>query len=183
MMMRRSLQLMFWPTLVLSGVALWPQQPQTRLSGIVAAVEQRALPPAESALPPNAALADAPGQGALPEQLPERQAAVPGRDPFAPVAPPPSLVQPVRVVVPLPPPLQQEAVAPNADYRFLGRMRGPDGHELTLLTRGEVVTPVAVGNVLADGYRVDAIEARFVRLSYPSVGTVVDIAIPASPSN
>jgi hypothetical protein len=88
-------------------------------------------------------------------------------DPFIGVVPPPqpmppSVAQPVAVAPPPAPPAQ--------DYRFLGRVTGPDGSEQILVTRGEVPVAVNVGTTLENGYVVESISADGLQLVYPRLG-------------
>jgi hypothetical protein len=100
-------------------------------------------------------------------------------DPFVGVVvpPPPPLVvvQPAPVVAaPSPPPTQE--------YRFLGRMTGPDGVEQILLTRGESAVAIKVGTVLDNGYIVESIVNDSAVLAFPSLGTRVSLSIPVHES-
>ena len=97
-------------------------------------------------------------------------------DPFIGVVPPPP---------PPPPPVVQQAVVaappapPAQDYRFLGRVTGPDGSDQVLLIRADVPTPVAVGTTLDNGYVVESISDDTIMLTYPKLGTKVAIPVGA----
>ena len=77
-----------------------------------------------------------------------------------------------------PPPL----AAPNLAHRFFGRVVGPDGQLLTLLTRTGEPVAISDGMALDDGYIVEAVRADAVRLIYPPMGVVVELPVPPPPS-
>ena len=98
-------------------------------------------------------------------------------DPFVGVVPPPPPVPPplapaVAVVAP--------AVAPPQDYRFLGRVTGPDGVDQVLLGRGETAVSVKAGTSLDNGYVVESVTTEEIVLIYPSLGTKTTVPIPKS---
>jgi hypothetical protein len=99
-------------------------------------------------------------------------------DPFIGVVPPPP---------PAPPPLAQAVVVapppapPVQDYRFLGRITGPDGGEQILLTRGESVVAASVGTTLDNGYVVESISNDALVLEYPGLASKASIAIGPPP--
>lgn len=100
-------------------------------------------------------------------------------DPFVGVVPPPPPapppVAPVPVAAPPPPP-------PTQEYRFLGRVSGPDGIEQLLLSRGDVPVAVQVGTTLENGYVVQSISTDAVVLVYPPLGVRSTIPIGANPA-
>jgi len=101
-------------------------------------------------------------------------------DPFIGVVPPPPpapppVTQPVVIAPPPAPPVQ--------DYRFLGRITGPDGTEQILLSRGDSPVAVSVGTTLDNGYVVESISADTLVLVFPSLGTKVPIAIGSNRNN
>jgi hypothetical protein len=65
----------------------------------------------------------------------------------------------------------------------MGSMTTPAGERLVMLSRandnGVVVQP---GTRLDDGYVVEGIGGDAIRLSYPPLGTVVDLPLPPPPS-
>ncbi len=122
-------------------------------------------------------------QTPLPRELSPWQVDLASRDPFVPYAPPaPMEPAPAKVVRKLEPIAEPAPTAPPMTYRFLGRMLTPEGRPITLLARGDAAIEVKAGQQLEEGYRVDSVNAQAVRLVYPPLGTVVDIAIPAAPS-
>ncbi len=106
--------------------------------------------------------------------------AVPSFDPFVGVVPTPPpapvpIVQAVTVAAAPPAPPPQE-------YRFLGRVTGPDGVEQILLSRGESVVSIGAGTVLDNGYVVESIAADSVALKFPPLDARASISIPARQS-
>jgi hypothetical protein len=89
------------------------------------------------------------------------------------------------VVAAAPPPPAAEQPPPSAPalaHRFFGRIVGPDGQLLTLLTRTGVPVAISAGQALDDGYVVEAVRADAVRLAYPPLGIVVELPLPPPPS-
>lgn len=99
-------------------------------------------------------------------------------DPFAgaPVAAPAAPPQAVPLVAPAPP----APTPPAQDYRFLGRMTGPDGSQQILLGSGEKAVSIATGTVLDNGYVVESISTETVVLVFPALGVRHSIAIPVN---
>ncbi len=100
---------------------------------------------------------------------------VSGFDPFAGVAvtppsPSPPAVSPALAAPPPPPPTQ--------DYRYLGRMTGPDGSQQIILGRGETSISITKGMMLDNGYVVESISRDAVMLTYPSLEIRTSISIP-----
>ncbi|MBQ0935107.1 hypothetical protein [Ideonella paludis] len=160
-------------------VGVWLLGPNAPTAQVVEATPVRGAP---GPLNPGAApTAMAP----LPAHWPALAVSAAQRDVFAAVQPPatpaPKVVAQAAVVnqtsaqVPPPPP-----PAPAVSYRFLGRMRTPEGQVLTLLQRDDKPVTLSVGLVLDDGYVVQAIEPLAVRLFYPPTATVVELPTPAS---
>jgi hypothetical protein len=121
--------------------------------------------------------------GPLPASLPAWSIDVARRDPFAVYLPTPSPAptEPPPVEKPqrsLPRAAEPRPAAPAVTYRFLGRMLTPDGQIITLLGRDEQSIEIKSGQMLDDGYKVEAITDQAVRLVYPPLGTVVEVAIP-----
>ena len=80
-----------------------------------------------------------------------------------------SVPEPARPPPP-PPPVQ--------DYRFFGRVIGPDGGEQILLARGESFVSITKGTVLDNGYVVESISAESVVVVFPSLGIRTSVPIP-----
>jgi hypothetical protein len=102
------------------------------------------------------------------------------RDPFA--APAPLVV--AKVAPALPPPPIATPVAPSAPAHglaFAGRITTPDGREQVYVSSGDISMPIATGQTLPNGYRVEAITERTVELSYPPLNTTARLELPAPP--
>jgi hypothetical protein len=115
-----------------------------------------------------------------PLQRPMLEPAV--RDPFAPPAPPPVVVPVAKVVVP-PPSIAVPVVpsAPPHNLSFAGRMTAPDGRTLLYVSAGEGSMAIAVGQMLPNGYRVEAITEHAIELIYPPLNTTARLDLPAPP--
>jgi hypothetical protein len=102
-------------------------------------------------------------------------------DPFASTPPAPPAALRYQLAAPSaaePPPPSAPALA----HRFFGRVVGPDGQLLTLLTRTGEPVAISDGMTLDDGYVVEAVRADAVRLVYPALGSVVELPLPPPPS-
>ena len=105
------------------------------------------------------------------------------RNPFASV-----VLKPVvaALQVQLPPPAQmavtQRPAPPPLEMRFAGRMTAPDGTQVVYVAFGDVNLLITAGQTLPNGYRVDAIGARLVELSYPPLSTTARLDLPESPT-
>lgn len=71
--------------------------------------------------------------------------------------------------------------APQHNLRFTGRMTTPDGEQLIFATLAEAPVTLAVGQNLANGYRVDSITDRVVQLTYVALGTSARLDLPEPP--
>ena len=98
-------------------------------------------------------------------------------DPFVGVVvpPPPAPPQVTPAVV-----VAAPAVPPPQDYRFLGKVTGPDGLDQILLGRGDTAVSVETGTVLDNGYVVESLTTESIVLVYPSLGTRIAVPIPKS---
>ena len=133
--------------------------------------------PRESAAPASTARGNA-SEGL---KVPERRALgkVRGELFGAPPAPP----QPVAAA----PSAPAVAVAPPAPYRFAGRVR-KGAEEEFLLSKGDLIFPVKEGETLDGTYRVVAVKAEGIELTYLPLGTtervivssVLDVDRPAT---
>jgi hypothetical protein len=101
-------------------------------------------------------------------------------DPFAAV--PPLSVAPPAPTAPPPPAEQPPPSGPALTHRFFGRVVGPDGQLLTLLTRTGDPIAISEGMALDDGYVVESVRADAVRLVYPPLGVIVELPLPPPPS-
>lgn len=109
------------------------------------------------------------------------------RDPFAAghaiaVQPSPPAPKPIPLVaapapVPLPP------AAPALNLRFVGRIATPDGRDIVYLSLSETSTAIAVGQVLGNGYRVEAITDDAVQLTYAPLNVSVRFPLPPPPTH
>lgn len=114
----------------------------------------------------------------LPRQLDRPLLTPADRDPFVMLPPPaPVLPKQVKPVVVAPPPPQP----PPTNLSFAGRITMPDGHEVIYMAYGDVSLPISVGQTLPNGYRVDAITAKAVELSYPPLNTSTRLELPEPP--
>ncbi len=118
--------------------------------------------------------------GGIANLQPRREAdttpASPTFDPFVGLVPPP-------VVAPAPQQRPAEApppAPPPQEYRYLGRITGPDGVEQVLLVHGDSVVPVARGTALDNGYVVESLSQDAVVLTYPLLGIRSNIPIPSA---
>ena len=117
----------------------------------------------------------------LPSESEERPVLMPAqRDPFALLAAPVSapIVKP-PAALPI-----AEPVAPSApphNLSFAGRVTNPDGHELVYVSSGDTSLAIFPGQVLSNGYRVEAITKQAIELSYPALNTSSRIELPALP--
>jgi hypothetical protein len=163
--MRRSLLLMLFGT---AALAAWSYRKAP------APVVVAATAPAGVAAVPTAAPA--------PRPWPDVDVGSALGDPFA-VAPPPVPIAPPAPVAPPPPPAEPlPPSAPALAHRFFGRVVGPDGQLITLLTRTGEPVAISDGQALDDGYVVEAVRADAVRLVYPPLGVVIELPLPPPPS-
>jgi hypothetical protein len=162
--MRPSLLLALLGTTVL---AAWSYRAQP-VTAVVAAAAVEAAPLVPSAAP-------------APAAWPEVEVTPALGDPFAAAAPP--TAAPVVAVAPAPPPAEPPPPsAPALAHRFFGRVVGPDGQLLTLLTRTGEPVAISEGQALDDGYVVEAVRADAVRLVYPPMGVFIELPLPPPPS-
>lgn len=66
-------------------------------------------------------------------------------------------------------------------YRFLGQMIDPLGRTLVYLVREGVAFQVGIGSRLEEGFTVESIDSKGVRLLYPPLDARVLIPIPPVP--
>jgi hypothetical protein len=123
----------------------------------------------------------------IPQEIARDNLEPAARDPFTYVAaalpPVPKKLPPAPVVVP-PAPIIMAAPAPSApqhNLRFTGRMTTPDGQQLIFATLADAPITLAVGQNLANGYRVDSITDRVVQLTYVALGTSARLDLPEPP--
>jgi len=109
------------------------------------------------------------------ERLPLEAAS---RDPFVAWAVPVPVIAPPKIVEAAPPP----PVPPPLDLQFAGRVSAPDGSQLLFVALGDAVISLSVGQILPNGYRVDAIHAGSVQLSYLPMDFVTRFELPAPPA-
>lgn len=172
--MRPVLRWVLVATVVVSAASLWMGEAPSR---VVAAVERAARPTAPIVADPQPKRAAMP----LPSSLEPTTLEPARRDIFAAVEPPPPPAPPSPkpfVGPPLPPP---PPAPPAMNWRYFGRMTTPAGEKLVMLARGDQTALVQPGTQLDDGYVVQAIGADAVRLTYPSLGSVVDLPLAPPP--
>jgi hypothetical protein len=173
---------------MLSALALWWPR---ALPAVVQAMP-RAEPELRTEADTRRALAVAQKAGLhreLPTEFAAWQIEPAKRDIFAPVLPPPlpapkpqiPVVVPVAMA-PLLPAVAPAPTAPPVSLRYLGAMLTPEGRRLVMLMRGETAITVQEGTRLDEGYVVQAIGRDAVRLFYAPTSTVLDVPIPATPS-
>lgn len=124
---------------------------------------------------------------ALPQALEVAALGPAEHDPFvgtrpSPKQPPPSL--PSAAMPPPPPPTAaiapQVQTSPALNYRFLARISAPGGEVLTYLARGDQVIAVHAGVRLVEGYVVEAVDERAVRLHHPQLDVRALVAFAPS---
>lgn len=98
-------------------------------------------------------------------------------DPFYPTAAVPAVTPPTPVAVPSAPP-PPAPTAPAHNVVFVGRVDQPDGTVSVYAQVGGVSTALVAGQMLSNGYRVEAISPSGIDLLYPPLGTVARIEIP-----
>ena len=126
-------------------------------------------------------LAAAKGAGAAPQQespdslqLPDRSGLTRSRGELFNAPPPPKQVQQAPSTVEAPAP-----VAPPVPYRFAGKvLRGSE--EEVLVSKGELVFPVRVGDTLDGAYRVASINGERIELVYVPLGTTDRIQVTST---
>jgi hypothetical protein len=104
-------------------------------------------------------------------------------DPFTPISflPPPPAPTPVdrsvaTVVVPPPP----APVAPPFPFRYLGRMTGIDGTTGVYIASDQELLQVRAGQLVAGGFRVDAIDDKQIALTYVPLDEHLIVATPTA---
>lgn len=85
------------------------------------------------------------------------------------------------VAMQTPPPPPPPPAAPPLNMTFAGRMTAPDGIQMVYVTYGDTSISLTTGQTLPNGYRVEAITARAVQLSYPPLNTTARIDLPEPP--
>jgi hypothetical protein len=121
----------------------------------------------------------------LPAELNRPALVASTRDPFVLTASPAPMV--IKPVLSAPPAALPAAVQPSPpspppiNLSFAGRMTAPDGSQILYISYGDAPLALAVGQILPNGYRVDAITAQAVELSYPPSNTTARLDLPAPP--
>ncbi len=97
-------------------------------------------------------------------------------DPFKPVSflPPPPKVVEAAPPPPAPPP---KPSAPPFPYRYMGRMLGVDGKLVTYLTRGDVIVPIQLHQMLDGDYRVDVLNDNELVIHYVPLDEKIRISV------
>jgi hypothetical protein len=152
-------------------------------------VETLRLAPASPPLRDTRFHSDAAAAVTLPMAHSRAELEPPVRDPFAtPRAIAPAIALAASPMpMPMPMPMPSPAIsptppaAPEPGLTFAGRMVTPDGATLVLASLGNDTFTLRTGQQLANGYRVDAIDAESVLLSHPALNQPARLAIPPAP--
>jgi hypothetical protein len=115
-------------------------------------------------------LRNAPSDNSL--QLPDRRGLARARGELFGAPPAPPKAAPAVVVAPTP-------VAPPVPYRFAGKVR-KGGEEEVLLSKGDLVFAIKVGDTLDGMYRVESISADRIELLYLPLGTTDRIIVSSA---
>jgi hypothetical protein len=83
--------------------------------------------------------------------------------------------------MPVAAPLPAAPNGPPVNMVFAGRMTAPDGTLNVYVVFGENTLAITAGQILPNGYRVDAISARAVELRYPQLNTTTRLDLPELP--
>lgn len=205
--LRPRLGLALLATSLLAAWALWTTPDQAALPRAKPAdfVQPNMHPNTQPNFQPNATVAPPAGlagpatgpQGRAAAALPVLPAALDGalleaalHDPFAGIAPAPARPPtqpsrgsagqsnlPITAAVLAPLALAMPPVAPALNYRFMARITSPAGTALTFVAKGDQVLQVQVGQTLDEGYVVESVDDRAVRLHYPPLDVRAVIAI------
>jgi hypothetical protein len=105
-------------------------------------------------------------------QFPERRGLAKARGELFGSPPPPPKAAPVVVAAPTP-------VAPPVPYRFAGKVR-KGAEEEVLLSKGDLVFAIKVGDTLDGMYRVESIGADRIELLYLPLGTTDRIIVSST---
>jgi hypothetical protein len=122
-------------------------------------------------------------QNPLPNQLERTVLEMAKRNPFIAFipSPPPVVVKkapPSSVVqAPVAPPM-----APPLNLRYVGRVIEPDGKRVVFASLNDAPLTLTAGQLLSNGYRVDAIKDDVVELTYPPLNTTARFDIPRPPT-
>jgi hypothetical protein len=96
--------------------------------------------------------------------------------------PPPVLAKQTQAVLPIQIAPLAPPTPPAVNLTFAGRMSAPDGSQVIYVAYGDTPLAISVGQTLPNGYRVDAITARAVELSYAPLNTTARFDLPAPPN-
>jgi hypothetical protein len=112
-------------------------------------------------------------------KVPDRNGLTRARGELFGAPPPPPQAAAPMTVVPTP-------VAPPVPYRFAGKVR-KGAEEEVLITKGDIVFAVKVGDTLDGSYRVESIDAERIELLYLPLGTkdriLVSSALDGAPAS
>jgi hypothetical protein len=105
------------------------------------------------------------------------------RNPFVATVPP--VVKPKAVPVPPPPVVQPivaaQPMAPLLNLSFVGRVLEADGQRAIFANFNNETLRLTPGQVLPNGFRVDAINDDAVELTYPPLNTTARFELPKPP--
>jgi hypothetical protein len=134
----------------------------------------------------------------VPARLERDAIATAARDPFGSIQvlalPVPPKLTPTKTMVLTPTPTAIVAVppsvpvmaapapsAPPLNLRFAGRMTNPDGQQMIFAMLAEQAITLSVGQDLPNGYHVDSISERMVKLTFTALGTTASLDLPEPP--
>jgi hypothetical protein len=118
----------------------------------------------------------------LPQTLSRPLLEAASRDAFAAWPAPVAAQVMLPPVAPAPPPPPPPA-PPPLNLRYAGRMTGPDGATQVFVLSGETSLTATIGQMLPNGYRVEAITARAIELSHPSLNSTARLDLPEPPQH
>jgi hypothetical protein len=100
------------------------------------------------------------------------------RDSFALIAPPPPPVKAPTIVAPV---VSAPPVAPALNMSFAGRMTDPGGATKVFVLLDKAAIAIEPGQMLPNGYLVDAVTDQSIELSYPPLKVKARFDLPNAP--
>lgn len=118
----------------------------------------------------------------LPEALVRTTLSPAVDDPFSSAAPAPVLIAKPVEAPPPPPPAPPPPAVPTLNLQFIGRVSEADGKETIYMAYGDNTLTISEGQSLPNGYKVDAVTPKYVRLSHPQLDNPVLLDLPPPPA-